>query len=88
MPHHVVMEYGPPGHKGVTSIMGIGAADIEPTNYGASLMRVGVLAGVLWVAGGIIGSNTLKNIGIGGAGALLAAFFLAKRADKKAAGVP
>ena len=85
---NVTMEYGPPGHKGVTSIMGIGATDIEPTSYGSSLVRVGVLAGALWVAGGVIGSNTLKNVGLGGAGALLAAYLLAKSAEKKAAGVP
>lgn len=84
---NVVMEYGPPGHKGVTSIMGIGATDIEPTNHAASMKRVGVLAGVLWVAGGVIGSNTLKNIGIGGAGALVAVWLLARRAEKKTAGV-
>ena len=65
------VEYGPPGHKGVTQIMGLGADIVYPTITVAKEIdkahrTVGLLAAATWVGGMVIGSSTAKNIGIGG----------------------
>jgi hypothetical protein len=68
------IEYGPPGHKGVTQIMGLGAnSDIEAIKAGGvkAVMdkpsrTVGLLSAATVVGGMVLGSSTARNIGIGG----------------------
>jgi hypothetical protein len=66
------VEYGPPGHKGVTQIMGLGASNghlakaesLIPQDK--SSRTVGLLAAATIVGGMVLGSNTAKNLGFGG----------------------
>lgn len=65
------VKYGPPGHKGVTQIMGLGATGPVATSVALipkdkSMRYTGLLAIATWVGGAVMGSNTAKNIGIGG----------------------
>lgn len=76
---NVVVEYGPPGHKGVQSIMGIGSADLEATEQDTNMMKVGGGAVALWVAGTLTGIAALKQIGIGAGLAVAALKYLERR---------
>lgn len=67
--------YGPPGHKGVTQIMGLGATLPES---GEQLVRatepcklVAGLSVLTYVVGAATGSTMAKNMGLGGLAALL-----------------
>ncbi len=65
------VKYGPPGHKGVTQIMGLGATGPVATSVALipkdkPMRYTGLLAIATWVGGAVMGSNTAKNIGIGG----------------------
>lgn len=64
------VEYGPPGHKGVTQIMGLGALDY---GKGTSIIpadkpsrTVGLLALATYVGGSVLGVPTAKHLAIGG----------------------
>jgi hypothetical protein len=74
------IEYGPPGHKGVTQIMGLG---VSPTDIDKNHRNVGLLAVATWIGGAVLGSNTAKNIGIGGLLAVVYVQVLAKREEAK-----
>jgi len=70
------VEFGPPGHKGVTQIMGLGAAVAEAKEFVPSDKPGRMVAGlavVTYVAGAALGSNMAKNMGIGGLAAILLA---------------
>jgi len=82
----VVAEYGPPGHKGVTSIMGLGADDIEPAPYQRSNRTVGLVAVGVWALGALSGNQKLRDFGFGAGMALFAAGLLTRQAEKKEAG--
>jgi hypothetical protein len=81
------IEYGPPGHKGVTQIMGLGAASdvaaLVPKDTAAR--NTGLLAAATWLGGLVIGNNTAKNIGIGGLLAVAYIQVLKRAAQKKQA---
>ena len=62
------IEYGPPGHKGVTQIMGLGDTNAAPTE---PCRLVAGLAVLTYLGGAAVGSNFAKNVAIGGLGALL-----------------
>lgn len=62
------VEYGPPGHKGVTQIMGLGDYTL-PQDKPSRL--VGGLAAATLVVGAVVGSSTARNIGIGGVLAII-----------------
>jgi hypothetical protein len=74
------VEYGPPGHKGVTQIMGLGVAPSIAT-IDKNHRNVGLLALATWVGGAVMGSSTAKNIGIGGLLAVIYVQMLAKREE-------
>lgn len=66
------VSYGPPAQRGVTSLMAVGAVDIDES---ATDQRVrGGSYGALAVAalGVLMGSRTIRDVGIGGAVALFA----------------
>lgn len=60
------VEYGPPGHKGVTQIMGLGGSPAALTEMDKTHRLVGLLSAATWLGGAVLGSSTAKNIGIGG----------------------
>jgi hypothetical protein len=82
------VSYGPPGHKGVTQIMGLGAAsDIATIKAGvaAHVAPHKVVAGLsvlTYVVGAVVGSSMAKNMAIGGLGATLLAHALQSGAVK------
>jgi hypothetical protein len=83
------VEYGPPGHKGVTQIMGLGALDY---GRGASLIptdkpsrTVGLLALATFAGGVVLGVPTAKHLAIGGLLALVYVQLLKKPAPETVA---
>ena len=63
------IEYGPPGHKGVTQIMGLGADGVTtPTDPSRLVAGFAILT---YLGGAAVGSNFAKNVAIGGLGAIL-----------------
>ena len=76
------VSYGPPGHKGVTQIMGLGANPVTATYSMARAHRsIGLLSAATWLGGVFLGSNTAKNIGIGGVLAVVYIQMLAKKPE-------
>jgi len=69
------IDYGPPGHKGVTQIMGLGAIDygkgksLIPTDKPSR--TVGVLALATLVGGAVLGVPTARHLAVGGLLALV-----------------
>jgi hypothetical protein len=88
------IEYGPPGHKGVTSIMGLGALDIEdrvikvlpPSTKPLRDVMLG--SGAVWLFGLVTGSNTAKNVGLGAIAAVFMVKTMMKARDSSAAPAP
>jgi hypothetical protein len=79
------IEYGPPGQKGVTQIMGLGAGPASQiVTIDKNHRNAGLLAIATWIGGAVLGSNTAKNIGIGGLLAVAYVQVLAKREEKSA----
>ena len=64
------IDYGPPGHRGVTQIMGLGADPVDiivsVKTVSKTNRNVGLLALGTWIGGLLAGSNTAKNLGLGG----------------------
>lgn len=63
--------HGPPGHKGVTQIMGLGASSypakaVSLIPKDKSSRTVGLMAATTVVGGMFFGSSTARNLGIGG----------------------
>lgn len=64
------ISYGPPGHKGVSRLVAVGDADYDGKTDQA--VKTGTyLAGVAVLAGVMIGSRTIRNLGAGAALALM-----------------
>jgi hypothetical protein len=81
------IDYGPPGHKGVTQIMGLGDAATEYTGSSVAASKaavpqdrsgrvVGGLAAATWLLGAIMGSRTTKHLAMGGLVAVVASQML------------
>lgn len=63
----VHIAFGPPGAKGVSSIMGVGADDVEP-HPAPELLRTAAWLGVaLWGIGVVINRPALRGAGLGAA---------------------
>ncbi len=81
------ISYGPPGHKGVSRLVAVGDADYDSRTDHA--VKTGAyLAGVAVLAGLVIGSRTLRNLGAGAAAALLGVRWAAKPKQVVAAATP
>lgn len=66
------ISYGPPGQRGVTTLMAVGADDIEesPTDHN---ITIGLgLGSAVSVLGFLVGSSTLRCLGLGAVAALYA----------------
>lgn len=60
----VHVEYGPPGHRGVSTIMGVGDAEYADTSE--KLVGYGALvAGVTWGWAGAVGNRSLATAAAG-----------------------
>jgi hypothetical protein len=64
------VSYGPPGHKGVTTLMAVGA-DEYPTNTDRNLQIGVALSASVAVLGALAGSKRARDMGAGAAAALL-----------------
>lgn len=67
------VEFGPPGHKGVTQIMGLSLGDTPTSSTPRPHKIVAGAAVATWLLGAFVGSKTTKNVAIGGLGAILLA---------------
>lgn len=66
------VSFGPPGQRGVTTLMAVGADDIEesPTDRNITVgLGLGTAASLL---GLLVGSSTIRNLGMGAVVALYA----------------
>lgn len=81
------INYGPPGHKGVTSIMGIGDTDeVEkilalPPDRPLKIVTVASMA--TWALGAATGRKDLQTLGLGASFAAFAIQMLQKRQETK-----
>ena len=64
------LSYGPPGHKGVTTLMAVGA-DEYPNPTDRHIQAGVALSASAAVLGFLSGSRTLRDAGAGAAAALL-----------------
>ena len=65
------VSYGPPGQRGVTTMMAIGADDIGDSLTDQAVQRGALLAAGAWALGELGGNRPLANVALGG---LLALF--------------
>lgn len=91
------VSYGPPGHKGVTQIMGLGYTELDALDVPSlpvvreidkAHRTVGLIALATWAGGFVMGSNTAKNIGIGGLLAVVYVQMLKPKAKKATVAAP
>ena len=79
------VNYGPPGHKGVTQIMGLGAdalpGKVSEMLPGKAHRQVAGAAAGAWFLGLLMGSSRIQNIAIGGGLAIVACAHLMKQED-------
>lgn len=64
------VSYGEPGNRGVTTLMAVGADDIDNTAAEAALNKGTVVALAASAVGFLLGIKTVRNMGLGGALAL------------------
>lgn len=80
------IDYGPPGHKGVTQIMGLGAVPLPVAKQISKAHKTVGLLAVATLAGGVVtGSSTARNMGIGGLLAIVYAQMLRPKAAPEVA---
>ena len=62
----VVVEYGPPGEKGVSHIMGVGADELAELDATEGHLQKATWLGLgLWLVGVVANKPTLRGVGIG-----------------------
>jgi hypothetical protein len=59
------VSYGPPGHKGVTTLMAVGASELEQSQADAALSRGITISFAAFVVGALVGSTMLKAMAAG-----------------------
>ncbi len=67
------ISYGPPGQRGVTHLMAIGADEDGSSDTVKLLGTLAIASAGTAIAGRVIGSKTLSLLGVGGVIALLIA---------------
>lgn len=64
----VVVEYGPPGEKGVSHIMGVGADELAELDATEKTLQRSTWLGLgMWFVGVVTDKPTLRGVGIGAA---------------------
>lgn len=66
------ISYGPPGARGVSTLMAVGASDIDQTPTDRAVQVGGWVSLAAAIGGAVIGSKTIRDLGLGGAIALFA----------------
>jgi hypothetical protein len=61
----VRIAYGPPGAKGVTTIVGLGAEDVEPHPADKLLGRAGWIGIAIWAVGVVTNRSQIRGVGLG-----------------------
>lgn len=59
--------YGPPGHKGVTHLMAVGADDLTPSPIERTVKVAGGVSLAVLLLGALTGKPRLVHMGLGGA---------------------
>jgi hypothetical protein len=73
------VSYGPPGAKGVTQLMAVGADEHEGNVTEQAVKTGGLLAVGVWGLGLLLGSRSLQNVGMGAGLALFGVQMVAGR---------
>ena len=82
------ISYGPPGHKGVTTLMAVGDDELEAHPLEAAVKTGGYVALGVWALGLVMKSKTVQNVGFGAGLALFAVQAVANSAKVKTVTVP
>jgi hypothetical protein len=61
------VSYGPPGHKGVTTLMAVGASELEQSPTDAAVSKGIAISFGAMLIGVLVGSNTIKKMAAGAA---------------------
>lgn len=77
----IALAYGPPGHKGVTTLMSVGGSEDLGGDEAVLVYarQGGYIAAGVWLVGLATGIDTLKKMGFGAAVALFLVQALSKR---------
>ncbi len=59
------VSYGPPGHKGVTQLMAVGADEMEAYPTDRAVKIGGLIATGAWALGALTGNRALEHAGFG-----------------------
>lgn len=78
-----MISYGPPGHRGVTQLMAVGADELEGGQLDAAVRTGGLASLALWGVGLLTGSRAVQHIGIGAGLALFGVQLVAGRLGTK-----
>lgn len=76
------ISHGPPGQKGVTFLMAVGADDLPPSGIELATGRVAVAGLGLALVGLLTGSRAMRDIGAGAAAAAGVLFLVGKKARR------
>ncbi|MBT8452958.1 MAG: hypothetical protein KJO40_13400 [Deltaproteobacteria bacterium] len=72
------ISYGPPGQKGVTTMMAVGADEYGQGDLEKAVKTGGLVAVGVWGLGWLLGSKTMRNVGLGAGLALFGVQTLSK----------
>lgn len=73
------LAYGPPGHKGVTHLMAVGADDLATCPVARTVRVAGGVGLALVLLGALTGKPKLVYLGLGGAAASAATCYTLRR---------
>ncbi len=65
------VSYGPPGLKGVTTLMAVGDSDVELGATDRAIRRGSLIGAGAWLFGALTGQRTVRNAGMGATIALV-----------------
>lgn len=66
------IDYGTPGHRGVTHLMAVGDSEYSDPAVLEVVKRGGMVAGAAVLAGWLLGAGRVTNMGLGAVAALVA----------------
>jgi hypothetical protein len=75
----IAVSYGPPGARGVTTLLGIGADDVEP-HPAIPMLKKAMWIGIgAWVLGVVANKRGLRGFGLGAAAVGLGVRYLSEK---------
>ena len=60
-----MITYGPPGHRGVTQLMAVGADEFEGGHLDTAVKAGGLASLALWGFGFLTGNRAVQHVGLG-----------------------